>query len=165
MSLFARVALLLAVWLLAWGEVTTANVLTGLVLIGVLLVAFPAPRPRSTRGRLRPAAIARLVGYILHNLVVSNVLVARQILARRSRVNTGVIRYEVECGDDFVITLIANIIALTPGTMTVDATRQPPVLLVHFLLLDDVETARQSIAHLERLVVAAAGIEAANASR
>jgi multicomponent Na+:H+ antiporter subunit E len=164
-SLLARVALLLAVWLLAWGKVTTANVVTGLVLIAALLVAFPAPQRGSARGRLRPLGIARLVGYVLRSLVVSNVLVARQILARRSRINTGVIRYDVECGEDFVITLMANIIALTPGTMTVDATRQPPALHVHFLLLEDVETARQSIAHLERLVVAATGIEAPKASR
>ena len=165
MSLVARVLLLLAVWLLAWGRVSTANVLTGLALIALLLVTFPAPRPGTARGRLRPVGIARLVGYVLRSLVVSNVLVARQILARRSRINTGVIEYDVECGEDFVITLMANIIALTPGTMTVDATRVPPALHVHFLLLDDVETARRSIAHLERLVVAATGIEATSPRR
>jgi hypothetical protein len=43
--------------------------------------------------------------------------------------------------------------------MTVEANRHPATLLVHFLLLDDVESARQSIAHLEQLVVAAVGLD------
>jgi multicomponent Na+:H+ antiporter subunit E len=158
-SLLVRVALLLAVWLLAWGEVTTANVVTGLAVIGLLLVAFPLERPAAHGGRFRPVAVARLVGYVLRNLVVSNVLVGRQILSRRARIHTGVITYELDCGRDLVITLVANIIALTPGTMTVEANRHPATLLVHFLLLDDVESARQSIAHLEQLVVAAVGLD------
>jgi multicomponent Na+:H+ antiporter subunit E len=92
------------------------------------------------------------------NLVVSNVLVARQILARRSRINTGVIEYVPRYADDLVMTLVANIIALSPGTMTVDVTSDPALLRAHFLLLEDVEAAHRSIARLERLVVAATGI-------
>ena len=56
-----------------------------------------------------------------------------------------------------VLTLIANIIALTPGTMTVDVTPDPPMIYVHFLLLSDVAEARRAVARLERLVVAAIG--------
>jgi multisubunit Na+/H+ antiporter MnhE subunit len=56
-----------------------------------------------------------------------------------------------------VLTLMAHVIALTPGTMTVEATSDPPVLYVHFLLLDDLAEARRSLARLERLAVAALG--------
>ena len=48
----ARVAILVALWLLAWGEVSLANVLSGIVVAGVVLVAFP-PSRRSKRQRPR----------------------------------------------------------------------------------------------------------------
>jgi hypothetical protein len=36
--------------------------------------------------------------------------------------------------------------------MTVEATRQPGVIYVHFLLLRDVDAARRSVARLEELI-------------
>jgi multicomponent Na+:H+ antiporter subunit E len=150
-----EVALLLALWLLAWGEISLGNVLSGLLLIGVLFAVFRSRRRSAGQVRLRPLAALRLAGYILGQLVTSNILVAREIVSRRSQVNTGVLAYEVQHPSDEAITLISNILALTPGTMTVEATRDPPVLHVHFLLLHDVEQARASIARLDRLVAAA----------
>ncbi|MGH9193301.1 MAG: Na+/H+ antiporter subunit E [Acidimicrobiales bacterium] len=159
MSPALRVALLLALWLLAWGEITLANVVSGLVLIGFLFAAFPSPR-RAGHVRLRPLAALRLGGYILGQLLTSNILVAREIVSRRSRVKTGVLAYDVQHSSDELITLMANIVALTPGTMTVEATREPAVLQVHFLLLHDVEQARASMARLEQLVAATLGLVA-----
>ena len=48
---------------------------------------------------------------------------------------------------DAAVALLANLIALTPGTMTVEATRSPACVYVHFLLLDDVDEARRAIGH------------------
>ena len=67
------------------------------------------------------------------------------------------IAHEIRSSSEWVLTLVANAIALTPGTMTVDATLDPPALHVHFLLLDDVEEAHRSIDRLTTLVLAAAG--------
>jgi multicomponent Na+:H+ antiporter subunit E len=155
----ARVVLLVALWLLAWGEVSPANVVTGVALVGVLLVAFPVERTTRVRARPRPLALARLGAYIVGNLIVSNVLVARQVVARRARINTGVIEYDPHYPTDLVMAVVANIIALTPGTMTVDVTQEPPLLRVHFLMLEDEESARRSITRLERLVAAATGAD------
>lgn len=67
----------------------------------------------------------------------------------------GVLAYPLQQPSDAVLSLMAHVIALTPGTMTVEATSDPPVLYVHFLLLDDIEKARRTVAGLERLAVAA----------
>lgn len=153
----ARLVVLVALWLLAWGEASLANVVTGVVLAAVLLAAFPPVRPSASRPRIRPIGVLRLVVYVLWQLVTSNVLVTREILSRRSRVRTGVIAHHVDRPSDGVITLIANITALTPGTMTVEVSSDPAVICVHFLLLDDVDDARRDVARLERLVHAAIG--------
>ena len=152
-----RGALLVVFWLLAWGEVSVANVASGLVVSAVLLVAFPPHRRTAAEPKVSLLGAARLVFYVLGQLVPSNVLVAREILSRRSRIRTGVLAYALQHPSEGVLSLMAHVIALTPGTMTVEATREPAVLYVHFLLLEDVDQARRTVARLERLAVAALG--------
>jgi multicomponent Na+:H+ antiporter subunit E len=146
---------LLGLWLLAWGNVSVANVVSGIVLIAVLMLAFPSGRHRGARVRVHPIPLIRLVAFVLGQLAVSNVLVAREIVSRRSRIRTGVVGYRVRQPSDLTLTLMANIVALAPGTMTVDVTDAPPMLYVHFLLLSDVNAARRTMERLETLVVAA----------
>ncbi len=156
MNRAARVVVLVAVWLLAWGDFSVPQLVAGSVLAAGLLLAFPPPPvPAGTRARVRPLALVRLVGYVVGNLVMSNLLVAREILSRGSRVRTGVIAHRLAAPSELILTLVANIIALTPGTMTVEVTRDPAVVYVHFLLLADVDEARRTIARLEALTVGA----------
>ena len=157
MNAITRIVLLLAFWLLAWGEVSTANVVSGLALATALLVAFPPRRRAAHAHRVSPWGALRLFVYVFGQLATSNLLVAREILSPRSRIRTGVLAYHLEHPTDEVLALIANVIALTPGTMTVEATRDPAVIYVHFLLLEDLDDGRRAIARLERLVVAALG--------
>ena len=152
-----RAMLLVSFWLLAWGEVSVANVASGILVAAGLLVAFPPHRPAVSGPTISPAGTARLILYVLGQLVPSNVLVTREILCRRSRIRTGVLAYPLEQPSEAVLSLMAHVIALTPGTMTVEATSDPPVLYVHFLLLDDLAKARRTVARLERLAVAALG--------
>jgi multicomponent Na+:H+ antiporter subunit E len=152
-----RIVPLVALWLLAWGDISVANVASGIVVALGLLIAFPPQPIGGPRVRLRPVPMARLAGYVVVQLVVSNLLVAREIVSRRSRVRTGVLAHPLREPSDAVLSVMANVIALSPGTMTVDVTSHPAVLYVHFLLLDDVDAARRAIARLERLVVDALG--------
>jgi multicomponent Na+:H+ antiporter subunit E len=151
-----RVVALVVLWLLAWGDVSVANVLSGVVLAAALLVAFP-PDEGPALGRVRLIGLVRLVTYVAAQLVTSNYLVAREIVSRRSRVRAGVLAYELQQPSDQVLTLMANVMALTPGTMTVEATSDPAVLYVHFLLLDDVDKARRLVGRLEELAAATVG--------
>ena len=159
MKFAARVAALVALWLLAWGSIAPAKIAAGVVLAVVLLLLFPSSRAPTPDLRFRPLATVRLVGYVLVQLVTSNLLVAREVLSRRSNVRTGVIAHPMGNAPDAAVALLANLIALTPGTMTVEATRSPACVYVHFLLLDDVEDARHAIGTLDRLVSDALGID------
>lgn len=156
-----RAALLVAFWLLAWGDVSVANVASGLIVAMVLLVAFPPHRSAGVGSRISPLGVTRLVLYVLGQLVPSNVLVTREILTRRKRIHTGVLAYPLEHPSDEVLSLMSHVLALTPGTMTVEATTDPAVIYVHFLLLDDLDGARRRVARLERLAVDALGGQAA----
>ena len=99
MSLLARGVLLVVIWVLAWGSAAPATVVVGVVLAALLLVAFP-PTDATARFRLRirPVALLRLLAYLGGQLVTSNLLVAREILSGRSRIDTHVIVHEVGHG-------------------------------------------------------------------
>lgn len=148
-----RVALLVSLWLLAWGELTFANILSGTVVAAALLIAFPARRRAG--GRLHPSVtgLARLAGYIARQLIVSNIVMTRQILRRLPGAAPGVLAHRLQTPSEEVLTIMTSIIALSPGTMTADITDDSSVIYVHFFQLNDRRAAHASLEHLERLVV------------
>jgi multicomponent Na+:H+ antiporter subunit E len=155
--LLVYVATLTAVWLMLWDQITIANAVAGVVVGCLVLVVFPTARRVGT-GRpaiVRPLAVVRLACYVVVQLVVSNWLVAREILGRRSHIRTGIVAVPLRTNAPGMVTLLGNIVALSPGTMTVEARAEPPTLYVHVLMLRDVQAAKREVAHLEHLLLRA----------
>ncbi len=157
MRVLGRMGLLVVLWLLAWGQLTVANVVSGTVVAAALLVAFPLDPRANGRLRLDAGGIARLAGHVVVQLVTSNVVVAREILRRRSDLRPGVIAHRLRQPSQEVVTVMSSVIALSPGTMTVDVDPDSTTICVHFLLLRDVDAARAGLARLEDLAVRAIG--------
>jgi multicomponent Na+:H+ antiporter subunit E len=75
-----------------------------------------------------------LVCAFSRDLVVSSVQVAKAVLGPRSLVTPRFITVPLtKARSDLEITLVANYITLTPGTLTVDVSRDRSRLLVHAL--------------------------------
>jgi len=72
------------------------------------------------------------VPYLLYEIVVSNLVVARVILDPRLDIDPRLTRIKVFVGSGFPLTTLANSITLTPGTLTVKADDQE--LYVHSLV-------------------------------
>jgi multicomponent Na+:H+ antiporter subunit E len=148
------VAFLLGIWLLLWGEVSVANVVSGLLVAALLLLVFP--RTASTTGFVvRPVPTLRFLLFFGREMIGSVVLLSREVLSRRSRFHTGVIAVPVHGCPGSLLAAIANLIALTPGTMTVRIDTDTPTLYVHVLIFRDIETVRAKIEQLNRHVVLA----------
>jgi multicomponent Na+:H+ antiporter subunit E len=150
-----RLALLTALWLLAWGQLSLANVVSGVAVAAALLVAFPPSRARPAPVRVDVLAVGRLAGHIAVQLVTSNIVMTREVLRPRSTIRPGVLAHRLQRPSEHVVTLMTSVIALSPGTMTVDVDRTSSTIYVHFLFLRDVAAARASLGHLERLAAAA----------
>jgi multicomponent Na+:H+ antiporter subunit E len=148
----ARVAVLVVLWLLAWGDVSAANVVSGLVVAAALLVAFPPARAQRGPVRVSFVGVLRLLGYVIRQLVVSNVEMTATILRLRPTFEPGVLAHRLEAPSDEVVTIMSSVIALSPGTMTVDVSRDGSTIYVHFLQLHDVDAARASLRRLEAVV-------------
>lgn len=152
-----RVALLVVLWLLAWGEFSLANLLSGIAVATAVLVAFPPSRRRHGDVHLNAIGLCRLAGYIVTQLVASNAVMARHILSPRPDVRPAVIAHRLRHPSEEAITVMTTVIALSPGTMTVDVDQASTTIYVHFFRLVDIDAAREQIARLEELVSGALG--------
>lgn len=142
------------VWVALWSDLSLANVLLGLLAGVVTLVVLPLPADRQ-RLVVRPWPLLVYLGHFLADLVVSAVVVAWEIVTPGSRLSQGVVRIPLRATAPGVVTLIANSISLTPGTLTIEVEHDPPVLYVHVLQLQSIEQARADIAALEDRILAA----------
>src|SRR5690606_21174575 len=114
-------ASLVVVWIFLWGHLSFANVLSGTALALAVLVAFPGDRiERDARYVLRISPFIRLIGYLVAQLVRSNLLLAREVLSRTSRLRTAVIAVELKTRSPALITAVANLMALNPGTIVIE---------------------------------------------
>jgi multicomponent Na+:H+ antiporter subunit E len=155
MRTVGRMTLLVALWLLAWGDLQPAHVVSGVVVAGALLLAFPPPARAAERLVIRPAGALRLIGHVLGQLVTSNVVMAGQILRPRPDVRQAVIAHHLRHASEVVVTIMTSIVALSPGTMTVDVDADSTTIFVHFFRLHDPSAARAQLDRLERLIVGA----------
>jgi multicomponent Na+:H+ antiporter subunit E len=142
-------------WLLAWGEITVANIVSGVAVGTMLLIAFPVRNRGDGSVRLNVGGAVRLGVYVVAQLVASNLVMTREILRRRPGPQPGVLAYQLRHPSEQVLTLMTSIISLSPGTMTVDVASDSTAVYVHFFNLGDLEAARVGLARLERLVAGA----------
>jgi multicomponent Na+:H+ antiporter subunit E len=151
---------LVAIWVLLWGELSVANALSG-VLVAVVLGLLSPSAPSAGRLAFHPVGIAHLVGHFVLVLVRSNLGLIPQVLGRTSELDPGVIVVRLPGASDGLLTMVANMMALTPGNMPVGATADPPEIHLHLLRMSDEPAIQEEARILHRLGVAAFGHRAA----
>lgn len=140
-------------WAFVTGNVTLSNLVVGFVL-GYIVLMFSERVPgfRTTFRRLWKAAT--LLVYFLWELLVANLKVAAIVVSPRIRIHPGVIAVPLDVRTDAEITLLANLITLTPGTMSLEVSDDRHVLYVHAIDVPDRDALVQSIKQgFERRVI------------
>ncbi len=61
----------------------------------------------------------------------------------------GVIAMPLEARTELEITMVANLISLTPGTLSLDVSDDRKVLYIHAMFLDDEEELRRNLKEME----------------
>lgn len=153
---------LTAVWVGLWGQLTWANLLGGLAVATVLLVALPLTDVPD-RQVVRPLPLLRFVAHFAVDLVRANLQVALLVVLPRRRLRQAVVAVPVRGASDQLLTLLADAISLTPGTLTLEVDRPRSTLYVHVIDVgpgrEGVERIRADILALERLAILAVGSE------
>ena len=101
----------------------------------------------------RAFRISRLFVVFLKEFTLSVLRVIRLVLSPRIDIRPGIFIFPLTLTRDFEITLLANLITLTPGTLTVDVSEDRTSLSVHAIDCPDPDLARREIAEgFERLI-------------
>jgi multicomponent Na+:H+ antiporter subunit E len=158
---------LTAVWVGLWGSVTAANVLGGIAVAVLLVGALPLDEaPRS--GVLRPLAALHYFVAFARDLVRASLQVAVLVVHPRRQLRQAVIEVPVPGASDALLTLLANSISLTPGTLTIEVDQARATLYVHALDVGadphGVARLRSEVLGTARLAVRAFGSPAARSA-
>mgnify|MGYP000855137459 CR=1 FL=1 len=146
---------LAAAWAAVTGSFTVVNLAFGFALGTLSLVLV--------RGETQPAGFTVRVGKVfplaalfVKELALSAWRVAVLVARPRMRLRPGIFAFPLTVDRDFEIALLANLITLTPGTLSVDVSPDRRFLYVHALDCSDPAAARRDIAQgFERRILEA----------
>jgi multicomponent Na+:H+ antiporter subunit E len=154
-----RILGLAVVWVLFWGDLSLANVLSGLLLGLLVTLVFPLP-PIEFHGRFRPVAHARLIAVLLWDLVRSSVVVAAQAFRFGRGMTNAVVRVQLRSRSDLYLTLTTELVSLVPGSLVLEARRAEGVVYLHVMDVRseaDLDQARRDVRDAEARVLRAFG--------
>lgn len=144
MSLVVWNFVLALVWAATTEEFTAFNFGVGMVIGFGLLFAV--------RGVLGSGAyfrdlreIVELVLYFVWELVLSNFRMARYTLSPLDRLKPGIVAVPLEPMSDLELTVLTNLITLTPGTLSLDVSADHRTLYVHVMDVADPDAVRREI--------------------
>jgi multicomponent Na+:H+ antiporter subunit E len=152
---------LTVLWVALWGDLSVANVVGGLLVAVVVCLVFPLP-PLRMHLRVRPLWLAWLAARFLADVVVASVQVAATTLAFGRQPVNAVVEVDLRTDSDFVLTVVAEMVSLVPGSLVVEARRSTHTLFLHVLDARDqqgVDRMRAQVFALERRVVLAFGAD------
>jgi multicomponent Na+:H+ antiporter subunit E len=146
---------LILVWVLLWGNVSAANILSGLAMALIITLLLPLPVV-PIEGRVHPLSLLRLVMQIAGYLVLSSFQLAWLAVKPGPPPLSAVLRAHLAIKSDLVLALAVNIINLTPGTIVLEIDQVRRMIYVHVI---DVGSERavnrfyRQIAEIERLLI------------
>jgi len=146
-----RILILTALWGALQGSLSPGNLLLG-VLFGVAILWLSRPlfdrapaQDQPSVGPLRPLKRAWrgivLLLVFLRELVISALQVTRYVLQPTLQINPAIIEYPLDVQSPREITVLANLISLTPGTLSLDVSPDRSCLYVHAITVSTDEGA------------------------
>ena len=146
MSLYVLGLAFVAIWVAITGSVSVANILLGTVVSALSLGLVRHQLSDIDAYGRRPLRILSLLLLFFRELARSAWTVARLVLRPKMDLKPGIFAYPLAVTSDFEITLLANLITLTPGTLSVDVSPDRKTLYVHALDCSNIEANRRDIA-------------------
>ena len=135
MNLFLLNVLLAFAWAIVNGSLTARDVSVGFV-VGYLILWLVSPALGQPAYHERLFKIPRFAIWYLAELVRTNIDVAMAVLAPRLRQHPGIVAVPLDCETDVEITAVANLVSLTPGSISLSLSKDRRTLFVHVMDLE-----------------------------
>ncbi len=145
MTIFALNLLFAFVWVAVTGSATVLNLVFGFFLSAAALWIVRGEMKEKDYWKRVRSGLSLLVLF-LKELALSAYKVAVMVFSPRLELKPGIFAFPLTVTRDFEITLLANLITLTPGTLSVDVSADRKTLYVHAIDCADPEATRRDIA-------------------
>jgi len=123
-------------WVLLVNDLGLGQWLLGAVL-GWLIPLICRPFLPQVPQVRKPLALFGFALRVLGDIITANLQVARLVVGPRSHLHPAFVEIPLEVQDEFLITALASIISLTPGTVSAALSEDRRTLLVHGLDVPD----------------------------
>jgi multicomponent Na+:H+ antiporter subunit E len=141
------------VWAAATGDFNPGNMVVGFFL-GFIVVIFAQRALGSASYGRKVVLVIRFVLFFIYELFKANLRVAYDVVTPSQYMRPGIVAIPLSVKTDTEITLLANLISLTPGTLSLDVSDDKSVLYIHAMFVDDPDELRHEIkAGFERRVI------------
>ena len=152
-AMFAGNLLLALGWVAMSGHFDVINLLVGFAFGYGVLFFMQRVIGRSSYFT-RTVVLVRFVGFYLLEVLRANVRVAYDVITPTSHAKPGIVAVPLDARTDVEITLLSNLITMTPGSLAVDVSDDRSVIYVHSMFLEDPDELRRAIKEdLERRVL------------
>jgi multicomponent K+:H+ antiporter subunit E len=133
---FPLLSLVLAATWLALGGISTLHLALA-ILLALILPLVTAPLLDALPGVRSVSMAAGLTILVAWDIVVANITVARLVLGPVTRLRPGFVRVPLSVTHPYAITLLASIVSIVPGSLSIAFTPDTRTLLLHVLHLED----------------------------
>lgn len=131
-------------WAAATGNFTLSNLLLGAVVGGFCLYLIRGQIGGAPFWR-KAVRVGSLALLFAEELIMSAVRVGLLVLRPRLKLKPMLVAFPLTATSDVEITLLANLVTLTPGTLSVDVSVDRRFLLIHAIDVGDREALIRSI--------------------
>lgn len=135
------------IWLLLNNSLSAGQMILGAVL-AVFIPWFTSGFWEEKITVYRPWSFVKFLLTVLYQIVVANIHVAKLILSSSDKLQPGFIEVPIELTSPLAVSILANTISLTPGTVTCDLSEDKTHLLIHALHIEDAQTTIDEIKQL-----------------
>lgn len=144
MTTFVINVMLALVWMIFIGEASPMNFLIGFG-IGYTALWFAWRLGADRVYFQKTGQVLNGVLFFIKELIVANIRVAIYTVSPLRTLKPGILAIPMSEMSDVELTILANVVTLTPGTLTIDISDDKSVLFVHFMSIDDAEALRAEI--------------------
>ena len=126
--------MLALVWMALTGKFLLVNFAFGF-LLGFFILWILGRKGKNNKYFSRVPKFIGFIFFFLYELMKANLEVAFDVITPRFFMKPGIVRIPLEAKTDLEITLLANLITLTPGTLSLDVSDDKKVLYVHAMYI------------------------------
>lgn len=145
MRMFLRNIVLALIWVVITGSFKPASFAAGFLIAYLILWLLRGTMDPGSSYFSKVRQGASFFCFFLKELFLANLRVAHDVLTIHHHMRPGVVAIPLDLETDIEITTLANLITLTPGTLSLDVSSDRKVLYVHAMYVEDIHEFRRGI--------------------